>query len=76
MLFKKKKDTSKEITYEWLIEVGVPPIFASIIIKRIEELTTKTPGKRTFEANDFKTIPIWPKDQKSLAEMVNKALND
>ena len=73
MFFKKKKDTSPDITLEWLIEVGVPPIFAHIIINRIKELTLKQPNKRTFSPEDFKTIPIWPKDQKKLAQMLNGA---
>lgn len=74
MLFKKKKETPKDITLEWLIEVGVPPIFANIIMKRINELFMKNPSLNAFNPEDFRTIPIWPKDQKKLAETLNRAL--
>jgi len=70
MLFKKKK----EITIEWLMEVGVPPIFACIIMQRINELLKKNSSLKAFKPEDFKTIPIWSKDRKHLAEQLNKAL--
>jgi hypothetical protein len=74
MFFKKKKENKGEITVEWLIQVGVPPIFAHIIIHRIEEILSKNPKKKAFEASDFKRIPIWPTDQRNLAEMLNRSL--
>lgn len=73
MFLKKKKDNS-DITLEWLIEVGVPPVYASIIIKRIDELLEKNKKKRKFKSEDFNTIPIWPHDREKLAKTLNKAL--
>lgn len=71
MFFTKKKEPTAEITLEWLLEVGVPPHFASIIMRRIDEILKDKSKDNKFEAKDFKNFPIWNKDKENLAKMLN-----
>lgn len=74
-MFFKKKVKKPEVTVEWLIEVGVPPIYAHILIKRMEELSKRKKVIDYYTVDDFRSIPIWSTDREKLVKILNGRLN-